>query len=353
MSDPTWLLYGANGFTGELLAKEAVHRGHRPTLAGRSREKLEPLARSLGLPFAVAPLDDPAALKRAVDGHALVLHAAGPFVHTALPMLRACLDAKAHCLDITGEVPVFEQSFAHDAEAKAAGIAVISGVGFDVVPTDCLAVHVAEKLEAPTELELAISTHGRPSGGTLRSSIEALPRGGFVRRDGTLRSWPLGKGAVSLRFPHGLKRAVPIPWGDLVTAFHSTGIPNITTYLTLPPSQVRMLQVFGRAIPTLLASDWLRSRALRRVEQAGSGPDDAARDAGRAFIWARARNAKNVYAEAWLETVDGYDFTALAGIRAVEQTLARSPKGALTPAQAFGKDFVLEIPGTRRMDTLS
>jgi short subunit dehydrogenase-like uncharacterized protein len=187
----------------------------------------------------------------------------------------------------------------------------------------------------------------------LKSSIEALPRGGFVRRDGRLRSWPLRKGAVSLRFPHGVKRALPIPWGDLVTAFHSTGIPNITTYLTLPPSQVRTLKWFGRAIPPLLTFDRLRRLALRRVEQTVKGPDDAARGKGPAFIWARARNAAGARAEAWLETVDGYDFTALAGIRAVEQTLARHPKGALTPAQAFGKDFVLEIPETRRLDALA
>lgn len=352
MSERTWLLYGAYGFTGELLAEEALRRGHRPTLAGRTREKLEPLARRLRLPFVVASLEDPEALGRALEGHALVLHAAGPFIHTARPMLQACLRAKVHYLDITGEIPVFEQSFAHGEEAKAAGIAVISGVGYDVVPTDCLAVHVARRIDSPTELELAISAIGHASAGTLKSSVEALPRGGFVRREGQLRRWPLGKGALRVPFPHGTKAALPIPWGDLVTAFHSTGIPNITTSMTLPPAQVRALRWMGPAIPHLFASDWLRRRVLRGIEQRVRGPDDATRHAGRAYAWARVRNARRETSEAWLETVDGYDFTALAGVRAVEQTLARGPKGALTPAMAFGADFVLEVPGTRRLDAL-
>ena len=48
-STPRWLLYGASGYTGRMIAEEAVRRGHRPVLAGRSAERVRPLAESLGL----------------------------------------------------------------------------------------------------------------------------------------------------------------------------------------------------------------------------------------------------------------------------------------------------------------
>src|SRR6266516_7689334 len=105
------MIYGANGYTGELIAREAVRRGHRPILAGRSAEKIEPLARELGCAWRAFPLDEPQ-LREA----SLVLHCAGPFINTAMPMVRACLASGAHYLDITGEIEVFESIFALDDE---------------------------------------------------------------------------------------------------------------------------------------------------------------------------------------------------------------------------------------------
>src|SRR5206468_369289 len=154
-----WILYGATGFTGKLIAAEAKRRGQKPVLAGRSREKLEALDQSLGGGFEIAAvsLDDAAALRQLLDGADAVLHCAGPFARTSLPMVRACLDAGASYLDITGEVTVFAQTFACDAEARARKVALISGVGLDVVPSDCLAAQVAAKAKGATSLEIALA----------------------------------------------------------------------------------------------------------------------------------------------------------------------------------------------------
>src|SRR4051794_8227576 len=124
---PGWMIYGANGYTGELIAREAVRRGHRPILAGRHAGKIEPLANELGCEARVFGLGEPQ-----LDDIELVLHCAGPFVHTAMPMVRACLTTGAHYLDITGELGVFEQIFARDGEAKRANVTLLPGVGFDV-----------------------------------------------------------------------------------------------------------------------------------------------------------------------------------------------------------------------------
>ena len=353
------MIYGANGYTGELLAEEALKRGHRPVLAGRSEHKVKPLAQRLGLPWQAFDLANPAAVRAGLEGMRLVLHAAGPFVDTSTAMIRGCLEVGAHYLDITGEIPVFEHTLAQDAEAKARGVVLMSGVGFDVVPTDCLAAHVVNRLVGATKLEIAIAAIGRPSAGTTKSTFEGMLRGGLVRRDGKLVPHPMGKGARSIRFSDRSREVMPIPWGDLATAYRTTGVPNITTYMALPSNMAKLMSGTWRlqelASPltrALLGAAPVKQRVMRTIEHKVQGPDQAARERGRSFVWARAETAAGEVSEAWLDTLEGYAFTAVSGVRIVEKVLERGGEGALTPALAFGPDFVLEIPGTRRFDSL-
>lgn len=347
----TWMIYGASGFTGTLVAEEAVRRGHRPLLAGRSAARLQPLALRLGLDYAVFSLDDPDEIAKYARRVNLILHAAGPFVVTSKPMLRACLLSGAHYLDLTGEYPVFENTFAHDALARQQGIALISGVGFDVIPSDSLAVQVASQVPGATRLDLAFDGLTRMSAGTVHSGLQLVASGGRVRRDGRLRPFPVGQGARRIRFENGEKTAIPIPWGDLVTAYHSTSIPNITTYAVVPGAAV--LGIIGPAAQMIVAQPALRHLAARLIVPFMRGPDAHRRQTARACFWARASDNSGNVAEAWLETVEPYQFTGLSAVLAVERVLADHPVGALTPAQAFGPDFVLQVEGTRFYPTLS
>jgi short subunit dehydrogenase-like uncharacterized protein len=348
-----WMLYGASGYTGRLIAEEAVRRGHRPVLAGRSPGKLQPLADALGLEVVVASLQDVRALTAALEGLPLVVHAAGPFIHTSEPMIQACLTAGAHYLDITGELPVFENTFRHDAEARARGITLMSGVGFDVVPTDCMARYVAEKVPGAHELELAFAGMTEASAGTAKSMLEHMPSGGSVRRGGTLQPWPTGRGARRQRFSNGREYTVmPIPWGDLVTAWHTTGIPNITTYAGVPDGAPVFARLFGPLAQRALKVESVRRWLHNRVDATVEGPTEELRRTARSYVWGLARAADGRQAQAWLDLPEGYLFTARATVRAVEEVLARRPSGSLTPAGAFGADFVLGIEGCRRLDSL-
>lgn len=206
-----WMIYGANGYTGELIAREAVRRGLEPVLAGRSRDKIEPLARELGLEARGFALDDVARASEQIKGHGLVLHCAGPFSATAKPMMDACLQAKTHYLDITGEISVFELAQSLDARARDAGVVICPGVGFDVIPTDCVAATLKAAMPDATHLSLGFDSRSGPSAGTAKTSIEGLAQGGKARENGRIVDVPLAHRVRRIDFGGGEKNAMTIP----------------------------------------------------------------------------------------------------------------------------------------------
>jgi short subunit dehydrogenase-like uncharacterized protein len=352
MAERRWLIYGASGYTGTLLAEEAVRRGHRPVLAGRSSSAVAERALRLGLDFKAFALDDPAVIERELAGFELVLNAAGPFVFTATKMVRACLAARVSYVDVTGEISVFRDVFAEDAAARARGVCLLPGAGFDVIPTDCLAKHVAQKVPGAERLDIAFAAIGSPSPGTVKSALEHVPKGSFVRRGGKLVSVAPGRDSRVVRFLDKERTVVSIPWGDLETAYRSTGIGDITTYMAQSPRAIAIMRYAGPAFAKALRSAPVRRAAQWLAEKSLTGPDEDERRTGRSLIWASATAPDGRSATAWLDTVEGYAFTAKGGVRVVERLLVERPIGALTPSLAFGADFVLEIEGTRRVDAL-
>jgi len=359
MSEPNYLIYGAYGYTGELIAREAVARGQRPILGGRDREKVEALAAELTLPHRSFSLDDPATVAAGLDGMAAVLHCAGPFERTAKPMVRACLETGTHYLDITGEMAVFEALAALDGKAREAGVMLLPGAGFDVVPTDCLAAHLARRLPGATELELGFQALGRLSRGTATTMIENLGRGGAVRREGKITPVPTAWKSREIDFAGpfalgdrgaGPRQAVTIPWGDVSTAWHSTGIPNITVWLAAGPSQLRVMKL-TRWLGPLLSLGPVKGFLKRRVRSGAPGPNAEERARGRSFVWGEVRDGEGHRAISRLAGPEGYSFTVLTALEAVGRVLAAQTRpGFATPSLAFGADFVLGIPGVERRD---
>jgi short subunit dehydrogenase-like uncharacterized protein len=348
-----WLIYGANGYTGALVARRAVSEGHEPVLAGRDGKAVMALAHELGLDHRAVPLTEPPKLRRLLDGVDVVAHCAGPFRATARPMVEACLATGTHYLDVTGEINVFEWIYAQHERAVAAGVVLLPGSGFDVVPTDCLAARLAAALPGATSLDLAFRVGGGPSRGTLRSSMEGLAAGGVRRIDGVLRPAPLGEPVREVQFDSGRAVVNGIRWGDLVSAYRSTGIPTITTYTSLgmSPRQIRRLSGPARRLLRVAPVRALAG-ALAGRRRGGPGPDGATRARTRSEVWAEVRDAGGATATATLTGPNPYDLTADAVVKAVERLRAApgeaSPAaGAHTPSTAFGADFVEALSGVR------
>lgn len=346
-----WMIYGATGYTGQLVVEEAITRGHRPIIAGRNPDKLDAIAQKYDLDYVAFRLDDDNTIAEAIADVDIVYHAAGPFIHTSEPMIRACLATNTHYLDITGEINVFEQTYHYDDAARKVGIALISGAGFDVVPSDCLADYVTKKVVGATHLETGIFGFAGASAGTAKSAIEMMPKQWWSRRDGKLVDSSFGAETITLELPNGKTRhAASAPWGDLSVAYRSTGIPNITSYLQMSPTMVTMGRIAYPIGKQLLKIGAVRQVAKDLVERFATPPDEQARTENKSYIFARATNSIGQSASAWLTTLEPYQYTAKVAVLAVERVAELNPVGALTPSQAFGADFTLEVAGTTRQD---
>ena len=240
------MIYGAGGFSGRLIAEEAVRRGYRPVLAGRRTVTVAPLAEKLGCQSRIFPADQPEKIIPHLEGIHVLLNCAGPFSQTALAMVAACLVRKIHYLDITGEHVVIRQLNRLDAKAKEVGLIILPAVGFGVVPSDCLAAKLASRHPEADSLRLAFSGERAISRGTAKSMWEGALRGGFVRSNGELVRIPLGGLIWNVPFPSGPKLAICVPWADVETAYHSTKIPNIMTFVAFPQKLVRLLRLWCR-----------------------------------------------------------------------------------------------------------
>lgn len=338
----SWLIYGANGYTGQLVARLAVARGERPVLAGRNGPAVTALAGELGLPHRVFDLADGAAVRAALEGVRAVAHCAGPFSATSAAMVAGCLAAGAHYLDITGEVEVFEAIFGRDAEARAAGVVLLPGAGFDVVPTDCLAAALAAALPSATALDLAFLVGGGMSRGTTRSSIEGMAAGNLRRVDGRLVTTRFGEPARTVPFPRsGATRVGAIRWGDLATAYRSTGIPTITTYTKLP-AVGPLRDVAGR----VMGLGPVRQLATAAAKALTPGPDDQLRGRTYCEVWGEVRDPAGEVRTGSMVGPNAYDLTADSVVRAVTALVAGSvAPGAHTPATAFGPAYLESLDG--------
>ena len=339
-----WLLYGITGYTGKLITREAVKRGLKPVVAGRDRAKVERIAKEFGCECRVFALDDPQHVADRLRDFRVVLNCAGPFARTAPTLMSACVKAGCSYLDITGELDVIEQASRLNALAKRAGVTILPAVGFDVVPTDCLAALLKEELPSAVHLSLAFTGAASTSPGTTKTVLASLPEGGRARIDGKIETVPVAWKKRTIPFSTGVREATTIPWGDVSSAYHTTKIPNIDVYMAIDHlgakrmRRLRKLAPLLRYRPVLKAAEWLVDRFV-------AGPIDDELVAERVSLWGEVRDADGLTASATLETPNGYLLTGITAVNAVERVLAgQAAPGFQTPARAFGKEFIFGVP---------
>lgn len=342
------LIYGAYGYTGRLTAGLAASRRIDVLLAGRNPQALTPLADRLHMPTRAVGLDHPGLLRDALADVACVVHMAGPFAATAAPMLDACLATRTHYVDITGEIAVFEAMWARRDEIGRAGVTVMPGSGFDIVPSDCLAAYTARRLRQPRTIVLAFRGLDAASRGTLQTAIREIASPVLCRRAG--RIVPLDDPSpLAVDFGSGDEPCLPVSWGDVATAFYSTGAGDVTTYFRRT-AMLRAATIAQKYFGRILGTAGARRALTALMRRAPDGPGEAERRTRRVTIWCEATDAESTRVRATLSTPDPYDLTAALALEAA-QRIVRSPAlGLTTPSHAFGVDFVLGFEGCTRRD---
>ena len=348
-----FLIYGSYGYTGRLIAKHAVSIGLRPVLAGRNGNRLKQQANALGLDHRCFSLEDTSALDDALTGVKAVLHCAGPFTNTCLPMVQACLRARRHYVDISGDLDGFEQLVALDDQAKQARIMLLPGAGMDVVPTDCLSAHLGMRFKNATHLKIFISNvHGGISRGTARSAVSRMDRPGFIREAGIITAVPSAWRVLDADFGKHKRRVVSIGWGDVSTAFYSTGIPNIETYMALPPTVIRFMRI-SRILGPLVTNHFVKKLINGLVGWVlPPGPSEWQNNEGYTLIIAEISDGNEIH-RARLRTPAPYRLTVLTSVEIMKRILSSDFKpGFQTPSLAYEPDFIMQFPGVTRDDLI-
>jgi short subunit dehydrogenase-like uncharacterized protein len=341
-----FVLYGANGYTGELIARLSNAYGLRPLLAGRNKEAILALAEELNLQYVITDLNNPTALDNLLKGQHLVIHAAGPFSRTATQMVEACIRNQVHYTDINGDISCFELVKLFDKQAKASNCMLMPGVGFDVVPTDSVAKKISETQPNTTALKLAFaSIGGSISHGTATTMAEKLGEGGAKRKNGKIVRTPLGENGMYVDFGKKQLFVMSIPWGDISTAYHTTGIPNIETFYAVKPTVFKWMK-FQKYFNWLLRLDLVRNLVKKKIDQRPAGPNEQMRQKGISLVWGKGTNDQGESITIRLKGPEGYTFTAHASLIIAKEILQGNWKpGYQTPAGQFGSEMVLKVPG--------
>ncbi|MDA9121171.1 saccharopine dehydrogenase NADP-binding domain-containing protein [Flavobacteriales bacterium] len=349
MENKEIIVYGAYGYTGELIVRKCQELGIKPLLSGRNEGKLKPVAEKYGLAYEVADLksDD---LDKLLAGSKVVIHAAGPFIHTSKPMVEACIRNKVHYTDITGEIAVFVQARKYDEQAKEAGVMLLPGTGFDVVPSDCLAAHLKSRMADADDLVLAFYGTGRASRGTSLTVVEGLGLGGTIRKDGKLKQVPDAHDVKRFDFGPINMTAVTIPWGDVYTAFFSTGIPNIKVYMGLPQKVIDGMK-WSKYFGWLMRSEFVKKRARAKIVAGKAGPSDNQRDKATTYLVGTVTDESGKSLTSTIETQEGYTLTAMTAVDIASKIVSGNFKvGFQTPSLAYGKDIICEVSGAAFVD---
>ncbi len=341
------VVYGSYGYTGSLIVKECKKHNLNVVLAGRNPKLLSAQHDDTGYPYQVVEIHDSEKLKSLLKPAAVVIHCGGPFLFTAKKMVQACLATNTHYTDITGEIGVFELLFSYDEQAKE--IMILPGTGFDVVPSDCLAMHLKNRLPEATHLELAFATSGGGlSRGTAKTAVIGLGEGSRIRKDGAIVKVPLHSGIKEIDFGSFKSLSARIPWGDVSTAFHSTGIPNVEVYMGIN-NKMSMLLKASRFLNWLLKTRWIKGLLLKRLDGM-YGPKENLRESSKSYITGRAWNKTNSV-QSQLITPNGYSLTAMTSVSVARRILKGDFKtGFQTPSSAYGADFILAFNGVTRTD---
>lgn len=343
------MIYGATGYSGRLIAQEAIKRGMKPILAGRSVNRLKLISDETGLEYRVFDMNDPEIIDKALRDIDIIINSAGPFSMTAVPVVESCLRTETHYLDIAGEINDFEMLAGYDSEARKKNIMIMPGTGYDVVPSDCLSLYLSKKISNPEKLIICMSALRTMSHGTFKTGIEGIQHGNRIRKDGRI----IKRKMIKFRradFGDRRKLCISFSWGDVSTAYYTTGIGNIENFIELTPGNL-LIVFINQYLGWFYGTPFMQKLLMKHADKKTEGPSEEKRNSDKAVFVATVEGKDGSSVSARLTTPEGYKLTYLACVHIAEKVLTGKIKnGFYTPALFFGQDLIMEIEGVSRAD---
>ena len=339
------MIYGAYGFVGKEVSRLAKEKGLNLILAGRDKEKTQRLASKLHLDYAVFSLDDTKTLEFYAKEVNIILNCAGPFIETYRPIVQACIKFNTHYLDISGEIPVFQAIHDLDYEAKNQTSMLLPGIGFDVAPTDCIGLFLKENFKTGDKLTLAFRSEG-PAGlppGTIKTMVSLIPYGNWIRKNGALVRPKKGIETKSIKYYNESINSLRIAWGDIFTAFYSTGIPNIEVYASFPKLIMMQMKFIEYFRPILSKPPIMKF--MQKTLKGGSTNEERKNTV--MWVYGELSDPQGNKAICRMKGPEGgLLWTSISAVYALLNIEAGNYKvGYQTPASAFGSDFVSKMEG--------
>lgn len=349
MQQSQWMLYGCYGYSGELILKEAIKKGLRPVVAGRSESKTKEQANKYDLSYRVFDLSSKTTIEQNISDCTMVFNAAGPYTSTCMPMLEACLSQGVHNLSLAGEIPILEELHGYDHIAREKGVVIAVGLGFDVMPTDAMAAKIKQALPDASHLLIGLDGPNDMSRGSMKEFFEQIGEQPFwVRTNGVLiASKPK---TAYMDFGNGRKLNSTIAWGDTASAYHSTGIPNIEVYAAVTKSDWLTIKLLN-AFSFIFKSKAIQSLLNTALDKFMTGPDERTREQGLSYLFAEGTNPSKQKVRVYMTAPTAYKITYLGAVQAIKYILENPTKqgGYYTPAQLLGIDTITQIEGVSDM----
>lgn len=151
------VIFGASGYTGKYTIYEGVKilKGLKWGVAGRSKQKLESVLEEMGkkakqdlskTPIIIADVKDEKSLVEMAKQAKVIVNCCGPYRHFGEQVVKACIEAGAHHVDVSGEPQYMEtMQLKYHEQARDKGVYIVSACGFDSIPADMGVVFLQEK----------------------------------------------------------------------------------------------------------------------------------------------------------------------------------------------------------------
>lgn len=343
------VVIGATGFTGRLVARELATGSVPCVLAARDADKLSLLAAELEVTSAaistqVVDVTDPASLRRLIRTGDAVINCAGPFSALGEPVVRQCVEARAHYMDTAGEQPwMREMHGRYDLPAREAGVAVVNGLAFEWALGDCAAALAAHHLPGPLRSVDVIYAWRDPvtSRGTRRTSLRMVGKRAWQLQHGHWRHRPTGASWRRFRLSSGRSLgAIMFGAGEVVTIPHWSEVETVRGWLAVGGRTARLAPLVAPALPVLVP---LLMPLLDRLALRAPDPDEDDREASRFTIRVEAGDSGGQRVAMEVRGRDPYGVTAAIAVRGAHRALESDPPtGVLAPSQLLDAAELLE-----------